>query len=31
MKPVLATLRQKGHIDDFYLQGQEISDCAVLV
>jgi hypothetical protein len=32
-KPVLATLRQKGHInsgfiDDFYFQGQEFSDCA---
>ncbi|CAB4006638.1 Hypothetical predicted protein [Paramuricea clavata] len=36
MKPVLATLRQKGHInsgfiDDFYFQGQEFSDCAVNV
>ena len=34
MKPVLAKLRQKGHInsgfiDDFYLQGQEISHCTV--
>ena len=34
MKPVFAELRQKGHInsgfiDDFYLQGQEFSDCTV--
>jgi hypothetical protein len=33
MKPVLAALRQKGHInsgyiDDFYLQGQLFGDCA---
>jgi hypothetical protein len=36
MKPVLGTLRQKGHInsgfiDDFYFQGQEFLDCAVNV
>ena len=32
MKPVLATLRQRGHVlsgyvDDFYLQGDDMSEC----
>ena len=34
MKPVLASLRKKGHInsgfiDEFYLQGQQMSDCVL--
>ena len=34
MKPVLASLRKKGHInsgfiDDFYFQGQQMSDCVL--